>query len=301
MKKVLIGLFLLATIATFASATPPLDRYGGAFQVTPDTTTGVRYKYWVEPNPNEFEYRAMMDDIYAISKSTVISECSRLRIVNTLLEKRVDPYLKYPPGVFRSSIPFDENSLIYLSTTVAVDMGRLSTTTVNASVPYSTITICTEGHLFESFTSAPKEAELATLTPPMQALTDTQASGGYYVESFVNSSGTIAFNLVVPFDGTYTIWARVLSRNDGTDSFYVSVDTGTEDVYDTSDGTWSSNYQWTRVNGRNGTLVAGTLNPRTFNLSKGPHVITFRTREPYTGLDKIVITNEPSYVPDGPL
>src|SRR5437867_817024 len=91
--------------------------------------------------------------------------------------------------------------------------------------------------------------------------------------------------------GAYVVWCKVLSPDSGQDSFFVSVDGGTEFIYSTViNGGYSSAWQWTFVN-------ADAVNPSVFSFSAGQHSIQFRSREAYTGLDQLLITNDPSYVP----
>ena len=141
------------------------------------------------------------------------------------------------------------------------------------------------------------EAEDAILSGSIKQFNDTNASGGKYVKSETGFSGDLTFNVNVLESGNYVIWARVLAPTANNDSFFVSIGGGDEDVYDAAEGTWSSEWQWTRVNGRGSTGAPVAINPRTFSLSAGESIIKFRAREPGTGLDKIIITNNISLVP----
>ena len=136
------------------------------------------------------------------------------------------------------------------------------------------------------------EAEKATLTSPMSVVTDTTASGGAYIRSSQAESGSAVFSFSAPSSGTYVVWGRINSPDTTTDSFYVSVDGGPEDIYDTAENGWSSSWQWTVVNGRGSSGTPLALNPRTFSLSAGTHTIRFRAREANTKLDRIFITND---------
>lgn len=140
------------------------------------------------------------------------------------------------------------------------------------------------------------QAESGTLGAPMQALVDAAAGGGKYVSTTTANTGTatIAFNTTTA--GTYIVWCRVLGASASSDSFFVSVDGGAEDIYDTTEGSWSASWQWTKLNGRNG-LTPLTLNPRTFSLGAGSHTIQFRGREVGAPLDQILITDDLAYTP----
>ena len=169
--------------------------------------------------------------------------------------------------------------------TVTVSDGSLTASdsfvlTVNSAGPFTPVYLAIEG-------------ESATLVSPMAIASDANASGGKYISSTANESGTATFTIDVPVAGDYVVWCKVLWPDSGTDSIYVSVDGGAEDIYTTVTGTWSTTWQWAAVNGFN----AGTY-PRIFTLSAGRHSLVFRGREADAGIDQLVVTNDRSYVPD---
>ncbi|HEY1252200.1 MAG TPA: right-handed parallel beta-helix repeat-containing protein [Thermoanaerobaculia bacterium] len=139
-------------------------------------------------------------------------------------------------------------------------------------------------------------AEDGALASPMAVYSDSGAFGGQYVRTLSANAGTDAFTFTAPSDGTYYVWGRVRAVDEVHDSFYVKMDSGSEDVYDVVTS-WGTSWQWTRLNGRNGTSTPRTLNPRTFSLSEGSHTLTFRGREADTWLDRVIVTNDGSFVP----
>jgi len=143
----------------------------------------------------------------------------------------------------------------------------------------------------------PMEAEAGTLTAPVQKGSDSSASGGQFVSSDTADQGTDQLSFVLGASDDYVVWCRVLSPDSSHDSFYVAVDNGPEDIYDTAEGTWTNVWQWSMVNGRAGGAPL-TVNPRVFSLSAGSHFITFRAREAGTGLDQILVTNDRNFVPE---
>ncbi len=147
----------------------------------------------------------------------------------------------------------------------------------------------------------PFEAESAVLAAPMAVASDTNASLGRFVQTSAADSGSATFPVNIPVTDVYFIWCRVFSPDYDHNSFYFSVDGGMEDIYDTAQGTWKNAWQWTVVNGRGGTnsTTALAINPRTFLLSAGLHSMVLRGREAGTGLDQILVTNDPKYVPEG--
>ncbi|MEO8428093.1 MAG: choice-of-anchor Q domain-containing protein [Verrucomicrobiota bacterium] len=141
------------------------------------------------------------------------------------------------------------------------------------------------------------EAESGTLTSPMTVAADPLASGGRYVSSPGNGLGSMSYTVNISAPGQYVIWCHVLASSSAHDSFFVSTDGGAEDVYDVAEGTWSSLWQWSRINGRAGGPSL-TLNPRIFTLNAGAHTLRFRARDPDTRLDRLVVTDDLNYLPN---
>ena len=142
------------------------------------------------------------------------------------------------------------------------------------------------------------EAESGTLTVPMARRSHSGATGGEYVSTSTSQQGTVRFDFDVEQAGDYVIWARMLAPSADQDSFFVSVDGGAEDIFDAAEGKWSSQWQWSAVNGRGGTAQPLALNPRVFTLSPGHHTVTFRGREAGAGLDRIVISSDRTFAPN---
>jgi hypothetical protein len=149
----------------------------------------------------------------------------------------------------------------------------------------------------------PFEAESGTLVAPMAIAQDPNAVQGDFIQTSGTDSGTVTYSVNVPVAGDYMLWCRVLAPSGSQDSFYVSLDGGAEDIYDTVPGTVYTNaWKWSVVTGRNVTTlttVGGVpLYLRVFHLTSGLHTIVFRGREINTGLDQLVLTNDPNYIPD---
>ncbi|MEZ4272601.1 MAG: hypothetical protein R3C68_14580 [Myxococcota bacterium] len=151
------------------------------------------------------------------------------------------------------------------------------------------------GHCWHTFI----EAETQSMTAPTGPAADATASGGMYVRTTSTTSGSVDFSVDVAEAGQYIIWARVLAPSASSDSFFVSANGGDEDIYDAAEGTWSAQWQWTRLNGRNGTNTPGALNPRIFAFDAGINTLSFRSREAGAALDVILVTNDAYFVPTG--
>ena len=117
-----------------------------------------------------------------------------------------------------------------------------------------------------------------------------------YVTSITGGEGRATYQIYVPEAGPYIVWCRVLASNASSDSFYVSMDGGAEDVYDAAETTYSSSWRWTKINGRAGGNAL-TLNPRVFTLTAGLHTLVFRQRDPNTGLSRLIVTNDRNFFP----
>jgi hypothetical protein len=141
------------------------------------------------------------------------------------------------------------------------------------------------------------EAESAALIAPMSVSSDPQSFGGQFISTGTADAGAATWTFSVPSAGSYYIWARVLSATDQHDSFYAKANSGNEDVYDDAEGTWSPNWQWTILNGRNGTNVPLTLDPRIVTLTAGANTLTFRGREIASKVDRLIVTSDPAFVP----
>jgi hypothetical protein len=142
------------------------------------------------------------------------------------------------------------------------------------------------------FATLPAEAESGLLSAPMVIQSSTTASGGQFVvvpESSGNNydpttnggPGQVSLPFTIPQGGTYALWARTIAPNGGSDSFYV-----------TSRGTlvreWfvpiSTAWQWNKI--AEVFVAAGSFN------------VEFRQREDGIRLDRVIVTNNLSFVPN---
>jgi hypothetical protein len=141
------------------------------------------------------------------------------------------------------------------------------------------------------------EAEDGDITDPMQIIAgDADCSGdfvlapngsGNHWDSADSFAGEAVYSFEVPVAGDYTIWGRIMSPTDNDNSLWVSVDGGPFALWDTEiSGVW----MWDATNSRD------IADPAIFTLSAGSHTLTVKTREDGTGLDKLVITNDPSFI-----
>jgi hypothetical protein len=141
------------------------------------------------------------------------------------------------------------------------------------------------------------EAEAARLVSPMKTGTDPQAFGGQYVYTPDGNQGQAIWTITVPHTGNYYVWSRAHARDASHDGFYAHSNSSAEDIYDDAGGHWTGAWQWTRLNGRGPSGVPLSINPRVFSLSAGANTVNFRGHDWTNKLDRILVTNDPNYVP----
>ena len=142
------------------------------------------------------------------------------------------------------------------------------------------------------------EAEDGTINAPMQVAADANASAGAYISATSGSGGYAQYSFDIQTAGDYVIWGLEVSNDQASDSFLVSVDGGSDLEWHTKQGgqdTWT----WDVISQRNYDDVRDASNPLVYHLTAGTHTITIKQRENGTRLDKILITNEMDYLPEG--
>ncbi|MCB0201837.1 MAG: hypothetical protein H6649_15190 [Caldilineae bacterium] len=137
-----------------------------------------------------------------------------------------------------------------------------------------------------------REAETGVRTGSMQRGTDNGgASACYYVYDTVPWSGSsITFDVTLPYDDNYYLWARAMGLNWDQNSFWVSVNGAPFFHYEIGqfDGQWTWGWEQVHVEGQ-------AITP--FALTAGQHTVVFNSREPLSRLDAVVLVNRSGYVP----
>jgi hypothetical protein len=129
------------------------------------------------------------------------------------------------------------------------------------------------------------EAEDGDIFSPMQIIADSNASNGDAVVApgGAGTGGYAAYRFDIQRAGNYVMWARVLARTEASNSYFISIN-GVANV------NWplpvSSQWQWVRYG-------------QTMTFQQGRQSIFFRHREYNTHLDKLLITNDAGYIPQG--
>lgn len=140
----------------------------------------------------------------------------------------------------------------------------------------------------------------ANMTPPMQSAFDLSASSGKYiwVPNGAGVRGSAVYNFTVAQAGKYMIWGRTIAPNGSDDSFYIEIDETGNKVWSVTVGeTWI----WNKVTHavRNIGVDKVTFEQVTFDLTAGTHQLKIKQREDGPKIDKILITNDFSYIPTG--
>lgn len=137
-----------------------------------------------------------------------------------------------------------------------------------------------------------QEAEHALVAAPMTVKQDVEASEGQYVSTSITSyapdpvlTGSNNFIINIPAAGDYFLWARVMGVDGRHNSFWVSLDGGTDAMFEIQPNGDVWEWVWQR----------GPVQP--YALSAGLHTLRFSGREADARLDKIVLTDNPNFDP----
>ena len=147
------------------------------------------------------------------------------------------------------------------------------------------------------------EAESGAITAPLITRDDTSASGGSYLvyPAPQAQAGSALYAFEIKQSGTYSIWTRSLTPSTtGHNSWTVSVDGETSFTYDVFQNARSNSWAWDLLSERGtGSPDAPQFDPKTYALAPGMHTLVFEGRAHDTRLDKILITSDPNYAPQG--
>jgi hypothetical protein len=134
------------------------------------------------------------------------------------------------------------------------------------------------------------EAEQAvTIISPFETATDAGASKRRYMyapdgsgDYFSPGPVMAAYTVNITKAGEFVLWGRVSACDINSDSFFVQIDDGFDNLWTVERG---DDWRWDKVNDR------GNFDPVIFTLSRGVHTIKIKLREDGTKLDKLLLTN----------
>ncbi|WP_081702901.1 MopE-related protein [Desulfuromonas sp. TF] len=137
------------------------------------------------------------------------------------------------------------------------------------------------------------EAEWSTLSGTIKKISDSSASGGAYIRTTSSGSETAQFTFNVESAGVYQIIGRVHAPGEASDSFHVSIDGGSEFVWDLNPSLSASEFNAWRedpmANRGNGDYTAPQFDPFTVELAAGTSTVVLRSREANVGLDYLYL------------
>lgn len=147
------------------------------------------------------------------------------------------------------------------------------------------------------------EAEEGWLQSPLHVANAPDASGWQYVEADLDNdedeqrqtppeAGHATYSFTVSEAGTYRLWGRVIARSNGHDSFWVRM----------NDGDWirwneirqGDRWHWDEVHDAD-----DDRRPVDFTLEEGQHQLTLAYRERRVPLDRLLLTDDPTFRPRG--
>ncbi len=135
------------------------------------------------------------------------------------------------------------------------------------------------------------EAEDGEVTFPSYIKNDSSASNNAYVVSDERHLGKIRIPFVVENESDFYIWGRVYALSDVEDSFWLLIDES-QDTITWPIGPTYNKWYWKNLNNTEPDV-------NEFHFTPGEHQLNFYTREKHSRMDKIVITNDPNYYPEG--
>lgn len=144
------------------------------------------------------------------------------------------------------------------------------------------------------------EAEDGDLQWPMEIGDDAAAGAGGFIwvpvgignlSSSVEGSGFAEYRIEIPEAGDYVIWARQISNDGASDSFFFSIDGMEEMVWHTKQG-GQDVWRWDVFAIRDASNPDYAADPMVLRLSAGAHTVRISQREDGTKLDQIVVTNQ---------
>lgn len=148
------------------------------------------------------------------------------------------------------------------------------------------------------------EPENGQIVMPMERGSDPSASNKSFVWTpAVNADGqgSVRLRFYVDKEDEYIIWGRVMAPTISDNSFFVRLNNEEEilwDVFGPDKDNTAQAWWWDRTRDRKRANHEGS-EPLRFSLKKGWHTLVLRSREAGTQMDRILVTNDELFVPEG--
>lgn len=148
------------------------------------------------------------------------------------------------------------------------------------------------------------EAETGSLQAPITIQNDETAGSGKYINypQGNNQDARAVYTFTIDKEADYIIWTRSLNNAERPVSWNVKIDNLDFFIYDVFKGQVINNWTWDKVSDRGNDISQGSnpqFNPRVFRFTPGQHTIEFHVRYAETWLDKLIITSDFAFVPEG--
>ncbi len=143
------------------------------------------------------------------------------------------------------------------------------------------------------------------IEPSFKIASDSKCSGGKYLTHPENTGsswakegvGSAKYILNIPETGIYQLWSLVKWESGCSDCFFVFIDDKRPAV---KEGIFSGSGMLLESHGKDMTLYSWHwINWRTFTLEKGNHVLELKNQDDGSHIDKMLLTNDDGYVPQG--
>ncbi len=138
-----------------------------------------------------------------------------------------------------------------------------------------------------------QEAESAAVDPSMTIVSGAESSECAFVQTVEWTEQTgVLYEVTVPADGDYWLWARVKGTSYHNNSFAVSIDGAEPFHYEIQpvQGLWPWTWEIVHVDGQ----------PEApFTWTAGQHTLAFLARETESALDVLIVTDDASFQPAG--
>ena len=138
------------------------------------------------------------------------------------------------------------------------------------------------------------EAEAGEVTAPMLNRPDPNASGEAFMETAPtgDSGGAVTWEFPAPAGPVWQIWARLKVPAGSQGAFAIAAGDGPSVTCHPDPGDKPSADQWTWAR-----FLSPSGRPHTVGLTGGTQTLTFRAAAALTGLDRIVLSADPAFIP----
>ena len=152
------------------------------------------------------------------------------------------------------------------------------------------------------------EAEAGLPKNPIVQGKDGASSNGEFVwlphqnaQENQDGTGELNFQFEVNQSAEYIIWGRVIAPSNSENSFFFSLNDspfGIWDIDEQESAQLRLSWSWQRIQLRESDSHSGN-DAFVFPLADGFHQLTLKGREPGTRIDRLLLTNDMSFIPEG--